>query len=281
MKQIIIQKGHAEVEDVPAPCVEDGKILVRVHYSCISPGTELSSVRNTSKPIWKRALEKPEEVNKALKMVAEQGVSRTRQLIEGRLQAGNPVGYSAAGVVLEVGKGVREFMPGDRVACAGTGYANHAEVIVVPTNLVVKVPESVELSHASTVALGAIALQGVRRADPTLGETVVVIGLGILGQLAAQILICNGCSVIGIDLDNNRGQLALDLGIDSFVSTEQEDVVEHVHRVTDGNGADAVIITAATSSHEVVSNAFKMSRKKGRVVLVGDVGLTTANPKDP
>lgn len=274
MKQVFIRKGNAVVEEVPAPCVEPNMLLIRTYFSCISVGTEMSSVKNTSKPLWKRAIENPEEVKKALKMVRGQGVKKTRQVVEGRLGAGNAVGYSASGVMLEVGHGVNGFKPGDRVACAGTGYAYHAEIIMVPPNLTVKVPEPLELSHASTVALGSIALQGVRRSGPTLGERFAVIGLGILGQLTTQLLINNGCSVMGMDIDSRRGEIALGLGMDRFISSNEEDAIEQVRRLTDGQGADGVIITASNpSNNKIVSQAFRMCRKKGRVVLVGDVGL--------
>ncbi len=275
MKQVFIRKGNAVVEEVPAPCVEPNMLLIRTCFSCISIGTEMSSVKNTSKPLWKRAIENPEEVKKALKMVRGQGVKKTRQVVEGRLGAGNAVGYSASGVVLEVGHGVNGFKPGDLVACAGTGYAYHAEIIKVPTNLVVKISRNLELSYASTVALGSIALQGVRRAVPTLGEKFAVIGLGILGQLTTQLLISNGCSVIGIDIESKRGEIALGLGMDHFISSSEENAIDQVLRLTDGQGADGVIITASNPlNNRIVSQAFRICRKKGRVVLVGDVGLS-------
>ncbi|RJQ24786.1 oxidoreductase [Candidatus Parcubacteria bacterium] len=274
MKQVFIRKGNAIVEEVPAPCVESGRVFVQTQFSCISPGTEMSSVANTSKPLWKRAIQNPEEVKKAINMVRGQGVRKTRQVVEGRLEAGNAVGYSAAGIVLEAGPGVKGFMHGDRVACAGTGYAYHAEYISVPSNLTVKVPDSVNLADAASVALGAIAMQGVRRAQPTLGETFVVIGLGALGQLVFQFLVSNGCSVFGMDLDPDRGESAKNLGLTHFISSGGNNGVEEVFRLTDGYGTDGVIIAAASLDSKIVSQAFKMCRKKGRVVLVGDVGLS-------
>jgi predicted dehydrogenase/threonine dehydrogenase-like Zn-dependent dehydrogenase len=183
------------------------------------------------------------------------------------------VGYSAAGVILEAGDELEGFRPGDRVACAGAQCAHHAEVICVPRNLMTRIPEGVSFDEASTVALGAIAMQGVRRAMPTLGESFVVIGLGVLGQLTAQLLKANGCSVIGIDLDAARMAMARDMGMSREVHSDDGVDVGQVLRMTDGAGADGVIITAATPSDAVVSTAFKMCRRKGRVVLVGDVGL--------
>lgn len=273
MKQVIIKKGNAVVEDVPPPSVRAGFLLIKTMYSCISIGTEMSSIVNTSKSLLKRALENPDQAKQAVKMVTEQGISKTKQIVKGKLEAGNAVGYSAAGIVLEVGLGVKGFKPNDRVACAGTGYAYHAEFIVVPQNLVVKVPDNIDLTDASTVTLGAIALQGLRRANPTLGEIFVVLGLGALGQLTAQLLKNNGCCVIGIDLDSRRGEIALYNGLDFFISGKHSNLIEQVLRITDGFGADGIIITAATSSSEIVSQSFQMCRKKGRVVLVGDVGL--------
>lgn len=273
MKQVLIQKGRARVEDVPAPCVEAGTVLVRVDHSCISIGTEMSGVKSSGVPLWKRALKEPENVKKAVRMVSTQGFKRTRDEIRNRASAARPSGYSAAGVVIDVGAGVDDISLGDRVACAGADCAFHAEVIRVPRNLTARVPHVLSLAEASTVTLGAIALQGVRRAQPTLGETFVVVGMGILGQLTVQMLRANGCQVIGMDLDAERVQLGLDTGMDAGISAGDDEAEVKTARLTDGYGADGVIITAASPSHEVVSRAFKMCRKKGRVVLVGDVGL--------
>lgn len=274
LKQVLIKQGQAVIEEIPAPRVEAGTVLVRVDHSCISVGTEMSGMKASGLPLWKRALKQPQNVQKAFKMVATQGLAHTRSVVEGKLVSGQPTGYSASGVVLEVGEGVDDLQPGDRVACAGAQCAHHAEIIRVPRNLTVPVPDSLGLADASTVTLGAIALQGVRRGQPTLGETFVVIGLGILGQLTVQMLKANGCRVIGTDLDRERINLAKDLGMDIGMHPDDSDDIEHVARLTDGIGADAVIITAATPSDEVVSTAFNMCRRKGRVVLVGDVGLS-------
>ena len=273
MKQVLIRGGEAIVEEVPPPKVEQGTILVDVRYSCISIGTELSGLRASGEALWKRALRYPDKVKKAFEMVSTEGLARTISVAQGKLKMGHPSGYSAAGIVLEVGAGIQDIEVGDRVACAGAQYANHAECICVPKNLTVAVPQPLDLADASTVTLGAIALQGVRRAQPTLGETFVVIGLGLLGQLTCQILKTNGCRVVGTDLDVKRIGLAKDLGMDLGVSPQETNYIDQVMRLTDGVGADGVIITAATRSDAVVSSAFHMCRKKGRVVLVGDVGL--------
>jgi predicted dehydrogenase/threonine dehydrogenase-like Zn-dependent dehydrogenase len=273
IKQVLIKDGKAMVEEIPAPQVEKGTVLVRVEYSCISIGTELSGLKTSGLPLWKRALQQPDNVRKALQMVAAHGLTYTRSLVEGKLSGGTPTGYSAAGVVLETGAGIDDLQPGDRVACAGAQCAHHAEVICVPRNLTVPLPEKLDPALASTATLGAIAMQGVRRAQPTLGETFVVIGLGIIGQLTAQLLRVNGCRVIGADLDQTRIRLAKSIGMDYGLDPEAGIELDQVARLTGGLGADGVIITAATASNEVVSTAFQMCRKKGRVVLVGDVGL--------
>jgi predicted dehydrogenase len=273
MKQVLIRQGHAVVEDVPAPALEAGTVLVRVGRSCVSVGTEMSGLASSGMPLWKRALAQPHNVKKALDTMAALGPRRTWSLIQGQLAAGNPTGYSAAGEVIAVGAGITDLAVGDRVACAGAQCANHAEIIRVPRNLTVPVPDPVSIGAASTVTLGAIALQGVRRAAPTLGENVVVVGLGILGQITAQLLKANGCRVIGVDLDRRRLEIAVRSGMDVALDPDETIAADQVARLTDGIGADAVIITAASKSNDVVQQAFRMSRRKGRVVLVGDVGL--------
>ncbi|NGX50639.1 MAG: 4-carboxy-2-hydroxymuconate-6-semialdehyde dehydrogenase [Chlamydiae bacterium] len=270
MKQVMIRQGQSVVEEVPAPQAEKGRVLVQVDHSCISPGTELSAVQASGQPLWKQALKNPNKVKKALEMVMTQGFKKTKSVVDGKQLAGNPTGYSAAGRVLQVGEGITDLRVGDRVACAGAQCAHHAEVISVPRNLTVAIPEALSSAHASTVTMGAIALQGVRRAKPTLGETFVVIGLGLLGQLTVQLLKVNGCHVIGIDLDAQRNALAEELGIER--TFQVSDPLE-IGRLTDGHGADGVIITAASTSHSIISDAFNLCRRKGRVVLVGDVGL--------
>jgi predicted dehydrogenase/threonine dehydrogenase-like Zn-dependent dehydrogenase len=273
VRQVLLLKGQAVVDEVPAPLVEPGTILVRTVCSCISTGTELSGLRSTSMPLWKRALKNPDKLKKAVAMMASQGFSSVWNNVQGKLAAGSPTGYSAAGVVLEVGAGIDDLEPGDRVACAGAQCAHHAEILRVPRNLAVVIPEGLDWQQACTATLGAIALQGVRRAQPTLGENFVVLGLGILGQLTTQLLKANGCRTIGLDLDHSRIKLALSLGLDVGVTSGEHDEIQQVARLTDGLGADGVIITAATPSDSVVSTAFRLCRRKGRVILVGDVGL--------
>ena len=222
-------------------------------------------------PLWKKALAQPQKVRQALDMVAEKGISRTMAEIKGKVETPQPIGYSAAGKVIGVGDGVSQFAVGDRVAIAGAQCAFHAEVLRVPVNLAVAMPDSVDFAAASTVALGAIALQGIRRAQPTLGETFVVVGLGFLGQLTVQMLRANGIKTIALDPD--AGRLAQAVAAGALGLDTQGDADAQVMRLTGGVGADGVIVTAATASDAVISTAFRMCRKKARVVLVGDVGL--------
>ncbi len=273
MKQVLLKSGTAQVQEVPAPLAGTSGILVRVRYSCISTGTELSSVTNSGMSLYRRVLKQPEQARRMLGMIRDQGFRRTLNRVQGKLAAGNASGYSAAGEVIAVGETVEGFSVGDRVACAGAGIACHAEIIAVPVNLAAKVPDCLALDEASTVTLGSIAMQGVRRAQPTLGETIVVVGLGVLGQIVAQLLTANGCRVIGVDTDQHRIDLALQNGLANGLNAATDNYCEVVRHATSGFGADAVIITAASSTDQIVSDAAIACRKKGRIVLVGDVGL--------
>jgi len=268
-----VRSGQVVVTDVPEPSLEPGTLLVSVAASCISSGTELSGIAAANVPLWRRAARNPAKVKRAVAMVGSQGLRHTLSVVRDQVGSGVPLGYSAAGTVLEVADDVVGFQPGDRVACAGAGIANHAEVARVPVNLAVHVPANVPLDQASTVALGAIALQGARRAGVSLGESVVVIGLGALGLLSVQLLKASGCRVLVADLDASRAQAALEHGADVVLGPDDDATGREVALLTAGVGADAVVITASSPSNEVVARAFRSCRKKGRVVLVGDVGL--------
>lgn len=273
MKQLLVKKGQVLVEQVPAPIVSPNNVLVQVHYSCISPGTEMTTVKGSGEPIYKRLLKRPEYIKKAFDLVKEKGFSNARSLLQGKIDASQPIGYSASGIVVAIGINVTGIFVGDRVACAGAGYANHAEMIDVPVNLVVKLDPEMSLDLASTVTLGAIALQGVRRAAPVLGEFVVVFGLGILGQLTVQMLKNAGCRVIGIDLDQKRIDLGLEGGLEVGINPAVHDIVERVNLHTHNLGADTVIIAAAAAGDDIINQSMKICRKKGKVVLVGSVSL--------
>lgn len=273
MKQVLLAPGGVLVEDVPDPVVEPGTVLVHVHWSCVSVGTELAGIRRVETPLWRQVAAQPEKFAQALRLARDEGPGELRERVRRRADLRQEVGYSVSGTVAATGAGVRDLAVGDRVACAGAGVANHAELVIVPENLAVRVPEPTALEDAAAVALGAIALQGVRRASPTIGEVFVVVGLGALGQLAVQILRANGCRVIATDIDPRRVAVAEGLGAATGVCGNGDDLAATVSRLTDGYGADAVVITASTASNDLVNESFQMCRSKARVVVVGDVGL--------
>jgi predicted dehydrogenase/threonine dehydrogenase-like Zn-dependent dehydrogenase len=274
MKQVILTRAGVEMHDVPAPQAAAGCVLVKVSRSCISTGTELSGVKSSNLPLWKRALQRPDQVRQVINMVRRQGLARTREAVRSHLDLSSPMGYSLAGAVVAVGPGVDDIFPGDRVACAGGQAAYHAEYVCVPRNLTVPVPDGVDDAAASMVTLGAIALQGVRRAEPTVGETFVVVGLGILGQLTARLLKASGIQTIGADLNAERITRARSHGLDLAIAADGDEPEQQVARLTGGVGADAVIVTAASGSADLLNAALRMCRRKGRVVLIGDVPIT-------
>ena len=273
MKQVLLRKGMVSVEDVPAPMLKPGHVLVEVAYSLVSPGTEVASIKESKRSLVRRAIDRPDQVKKLVDHLRSKGVRKTVALVQGHLDTPIKTGYSCSGFVIQVGEGVTDISPGDSVACAGSGYANHAEIVVVPRNLVVKIPRGCTLRDASSVTLGAIAIQGVRRADVRLGERVAVIGLGILGLLTTQLLKAAGCQVIAADLDERRVKLAQNFGADRVITTSDNDWENPVHQFTGGYGVDATIITAGSTSDAIVQQAMEITRKKGKVVVVGGVGL--------
>lgn len=274
MKQVLQNRktGRPFVGDVPVPALQRGRVLVRSVASLISAGTERASVELVSKGLVQEARERPDLVKAVVAKVRSEGLLNTIGAVRDKMSASQALGYSAAGIVTEVADGVAEFQIGDRVACAGVGYASHAEVLSVPKNLCVHLPETVSFDAGAFGTLGAIALQGVRLANPTLGESIVVIGLGLVGQLTVQLLKANGCRVFGLDLDPTRVSLAVELGADRAEVSNSESAKE-IATWTRGHGADAVLITAATDSNQPVELAASVSRLKGRVVIVGMTGM--------
>jgi len=279
MKQLLYnpKEGRGEVVEVPVPAAQRGRVVVRTAASLVSAGTERAVVEESQKNLAERARERPELVKQVIGRVRSEGLVETFQAVRAKLGESYAMGYSAAGVVAEVGEEVGGFRAGDRVACAGLGYASHAEVLSVPKNLCVRVPDAVDFESAAFSTLGAIALQGVRLAEPTLGESVVVVGLGLLGQLAAQFLKANGCRVFGLDLDQSKIDLARSLGMDDGAVSDG-DARAAVLEWSRGRGADAVVLTAATPSDQPIRLAGEVSRTKGRVVAVGLVGMNV--PRD-
>jgi len=273
MIQAIVKKGKVLAENVPAPVVSDGFVLIKVVNSCISAGTELSGVNGTNKSLVKKIIEQPEKISKVFDKIRKEGVAEVYKKVKESNNKGYPTGYSISGIVIGVGKGINKFKEGDKVSAAGAGYANHAEYVSVPENLVVKIPEGLDFISASTVTLGAIAMQGIRRANLNLGEFCVVFGTGILGLLSIQMLKTAGIRIIAVDLDQSRLELAKEYGAELLINPSKEDLLKTVENFTGDYGVDVVLFTAATNKSEPLSQAFKMCKKKGRVILVGVVGM--------
>ncbi len=258
------------------PQLKGAGVLVRNAFSLISAGTERSSVKTAQANMLAKARSRPDLVRQVIDNYMREGLVATYQKVQNRLDNYKDLGYCSAGTVIE--SSCDEFKTGDRVACAGVGYASHAEVIFVPRNLVARVPEAVRFESAAFTPLGSIAIQGVRQADVQVGECVVVIGLGLLGLLSVQMLKSSGCSVFGLDISTRNFELARKLGCDELALSDYA-ALSMIENFTRGYGADAVLITAAAKSNEPVEFAAKCSRKKGKVVVVGAVGMDI--PRSP
>jgi predicted dehydrogenase/threonine dehydrogenase-like Zn-dependent dehydrogenase len=274
MKQIVQspRSGKLELVEVPAPAPTPGFVVVRTCYSVVSPGTEKQAMDFARKTLLGKARSRPDLVKQVTRKLVQEGPMPTYRAVTTRLDAPQPLGYSCAGIVESVGEGVRGFAAGDRVACAGAGYANHAEINCIPENLVAHVPDGVPLEKAAFATLGAISMQGLRVAQPTLGEIAAVVGLGLVGQLAVQLLIANGCRVLAIDLDPIRVKQALDLGAE-WGAAPDDDHSPWRDQATQGHGADFSMVTAASSSSAPIELAADLCRMKGRISIVGSTAM--------
>ncbi len=279
MQQVVqnFQNGKLDVDDVPAPILLDGSLLVANHYSLISAGTERATVDLARRSLVGKAQARPDLVRKVVDKLRRDGVAETVRMVAERLDRRAALGYSCAGVVVGVGSSVQGFRPGDRVACAGQDHASHAEIVCVPANLCSAIPDRVSYADAAFVAVGAIALHAVRQCEPRIGETIAVIGLGLVGQIVCQILHANGCRVIASDIDAERLSLALHLGARSAVTPAA--LPSTCSAATEGRGCDVVIIAASTTSNDPVEIAAGICRQKGRVVVLGAVGMDL--PREP
>ncbi|MBL8005503.1 MAG: bi-domain-containing oxidoreductase [Candidatus Kapabacteria bacterium] len=268
--------GIVSAVEVPHPQCQPNSVIVKTFYSLISAGTERTSVTNSQGSMLQRAKKQPAAVRQVIDMVKKDGLKQTYDKIQSKLDSYKSLGYSVSGVVVE--SRCEEFAIGDRVACAGAGYANHAEYVSIPKNLVCKLPDSVSFEDAAYTTLASIALQGVRQADIRLGETVAVVGLGLLGQITVQLLKSSGCKVIGLDIDTSLFPIAEKNGCDLVLPSTSESLPT-INSFTRGYGTDAVIITAGTSSNQPVELAITMARKKSSVVVVGAVSMNV--PRSP
>lgn len=273
MRQVFLKKGTIVVKHVSQPLLDESAILVAVHYSFISSGTELASIAH-SKESQKHFTSVPEKIKKVLQAVASDGIDGASALIKGKLKGElQTLGYSCSGIVIAVGKKVTRLRVGDLVACAGAGYANHADIVCIPESLAVKVKDRAHLRAASLTTIGSIAMQGIRRANVQIGEFVCVFGLGLLGQLTVQLAKQAGCRVIGFDLVAERLELAQRLGADYVFNPSQHDIAREIAFLTEHQGVDVTIITAAAHDDTIIQQSMEITRKKGRVVLVGDVAM--------
>lgn len=274
MKQIVqsYRTGELAIDDVPSPASRPQGLLVRTVASAVSTGTERQKVELARASLVGKAMARPEQVKQVLDTLRREGLAATYHKVRGKLDRLSPLGYSVAGRVVAVGDGCEGFLVGDAVACAGAGYANHAELVWVPANLCARIPDGVALEDAAFTTLGAIALHATRRADARFGETIAVIGLGLIGQLAAQLLRASGCRVIGIDLEPWKVELARQHGIDLALPRDA-DVLGHTRRLTDGHGADAIVITAAARDSDPLVLAGELARDRAPVVIVGELPL--------
>lgn len=271
MKQIVqhLNSGATLLEEIPAPMPKDGHVLIQTTCSLVSAGTERMLV-SFGKANWvQKAIQQPERVKMVWNKIKTDGLKPTTAAVFNKINKPIPLGYSNAGIVIGIGKGVHGFKIGDRVASNG----HHAEVVAVPQNLVAKIPDQVSDEAASFTVVGAIALQGIRLAHPAFGETIVVVGLGLIGQITAQLLQANGCRVIGIDTDLSKCALAEQSGVKAICVQQEQNIALTIQQLTNHVGADAVLITASSKSNEIIAQAAQMSRKRGRIVLVGVVGL--------
>tara|TARA_R110002050_G_scaffold204327_4_gene339812 strand:- start:11186 stop:13300 length:2115 start_codon:yes stop_codon:yes gene_type:complete len=271
MKQILqsFKTGKTELTELPSPAVKRGQVQIKTTRSLVSLGTERMLVEFGKASLIEKARQQPDKVKMVLDKIKAEGLMPTLETVFNKLEQPLPLGYCNVGKVIGIGEGVNDFKVGDRVASNG----QHAEFVSIPQNLVAHIPDNVSDDEAAFTVIGSIGLQGIRLVNPSFGETVVVIGLGLIGLLTAEMLLANGCTVIGYDLDDNKVALANSKGVTAFNPAKGDNPVKFVENFTNGVGADAVMITASAKTNDIISDAAKMSRKRGRIVLVGVIGL--------
>ncbi len=270
MKQILqsFKTGETFLEDLPSPNLSKGSVLIETSHSLVSKGTESMLVEFGKSSLLAKTRQQPEKVVQVLDKMRKDGVLPTLEAVFNKLEQPIPLGYSNVGVVLEVGEGVFEFAVGDRVASNGS----HAEIVSVPKNLIAKIPENVVSEDATFTVIGSIGLQSIRLLNPTFDETIVVYGLGLIGLITCQLLKANGCNVIGVDIDDQKLKLAK-RWCSETINSKINNPIKRVIDLSNGVGCDGVIITATDKSDEILSNSAQMSRKRGKIILVGVVGL--------
>ena len=280
MKQVLnnLNSGEILVAEVPRPLVNPGTVLVKNHFSLISAGTESGTVKLGQMSYLGKARARPEQVKKVINVIRTEGLLTAYNAAKRTLEMPIPLGYSCAGEIVEVGDGIDQFDIGDFVACAGAFKAVHAEYVVIPKNLCVKIPDGVDKKQAAFTTIGSVALQGLRTTEPQLGEHIVVIGLGLVGLLTVELLKASGCNVFGIDIDPARVNFANENGYCPASTRGSGNIPEQILTFSKGYGADKVIITAAAPTNDPIILAGEITRQKGRVVVVGRTGMNA--PRD-
>jgi len=272
MRQVFLDKGTIVVKEVCRPLLDDFSVLVSVHYSYISPGIESAAINGARQNFMLQTI--PRKIEKVLSSISAYGIEKkTSHLKENLKEELQTLGFSCSGHVIAVGKKVKNFRTGDLVACAGAGFANHADIVCIPENLVARVHNEEFLKAASLTTLGAIALHGIRRANLQLGEWVCVWGLGLLGQIITQLAKCSGCKVIGVDILEDRLALAKENGAELVYNANDPEIIKDIVFATNQYGVDTTLISAATQQEALIQHAMNITRKKGRVILVGDVNM--------
>ena len=281
MKQLIqnFKTGKLYVDEVPLPSISEGMILVENKFSLISSGTEKGTVKVGQASLLGKAKQRPDLVAQVLQNIKKEGLRATLNKVKTKLDSLKALGYSTSGTVLASLDTNGAFQSGDRVACAGQDYASHAEIVSIPQNLAVKIPDNVSFEEASFTTLGAIALQGVRQANPVIGDKVCVIGLGLLGQITGQLLKANGCDVFGIDLSERLISLANEISTTKSLNRNDQNLILACENFTNGHGFDSIIITAAAPSNDPIILSTELCRKKGKIIVVGSVKMDV--PRDP
>ena len=286
MKQIFSTNTGVQVLQVPAPLLEKGSILIEVHYSFISSGTEMATLKGMEpKSVTDNLIQSKEKVKKLFKYLNEIGIKKTISMVSDRITTEDtssnklvPIGYCCSGTVVAVGEGVLNFSIGDKVACAGAGKATHSELVVVGENLCVKIPNGCDMKSASSVAVGSIAMNGVRNADARMGEFICVIGLGLVGLIVSKLLKISGCRVVGFDIDPVRVKQAKDIGVDEAFS-DYDEFISKTNLLTKNMGVDRTIITAASTSKSIIATSIDVTKKRGRVIAIGFIPMDIE--KDP
>jgi len=275
MKQVIqnFKSGKLYVDDVPVPGIAENMVLVENMFSAISAGTERGTVKVGKANLLGKAKQRPDLVAQVFQNIKKEGLQATFTKVKTKLDSLKALGYSTAGIVTMSMDSNGFYKPGDRVACAGQDFASHAEFVSVPQNLVAKIPDNVSFQEASFTTIGAIALQGVRQADPKLGDSVCIIGLGLIGQITCQILRANGCNVFGIDLNQYLVSLAEKIDSVKALNRNDSNLLSAIESFTEGIGFDSIIITAAAPSNDPIELSAEIARKKGKVIMVGAVKM--------